>query len=292
MNYTYSIIIPHKNIPNLLQRCLDSIPQREDTQVIIVDDNSDPEIVDFKNFPGINRQNTKVIFSKEGKGAGYARNLALAHVQNTKWISFVDADDFLAESANDLMDKYTRDNSDVIFFKLDSVDSDTLLPSNRKNNRNSKFTNAIETNNLDILRFKMYGPYTKFISYELINKNNIKFDEVIAANDVMFSIMTGYFAEKILTDKDVLYVVTERSDSLVNTPSLENLECRFSVTIRSNCFLNEINQNKYRGIIFPHIYNLFKYKFTFGLKSLFVYLRKTPIKLIFQDIRRTLKQIS
>ena len=43
----YSIIIPHKNIPNLLQRCLDSIPNREDVQIIVVDDNSDPNIVDF-----------------------------------------------------------------------------------------------------------------------------------------------------------------------------------------------------------------------------------------------------
>ena len=50
----YSIIIPHKNIPNLLQRCLDSIPNREDVQIIVVDDNSDPNIVDFDKFPGLN----------------------------------------------------------------------------------------------------------------------------------------------------------------------------------------------------------------------------------------------
>ena len=64
----------HKNIPNLLQRCLDSIPNREDVQIIVVDDNSDPNIVDFDKFPGLNRSNVEVIFTKEGKGAGYARN--------------------------------------------------------------------------------------------------------------------------------------------------------------------------------------------------------------------------
>ena len=32
--YTYTIIIPHKNIPLLLQRCLDSIPLRQDIQVV------------------------------------------------------------------------------------------------------------------------------------------------------------------------------------------------------------------------------------------------------------------
>ena len=37
----YSIIIPHHNTPDLLQRLLHSIPQRDDLEVIIVDDNGD-----------------------------------------------------------------------------------------------------------------------------------------------------------------------------------------------------------------------------------------------------------
>lgn len=45
--YKYSIIIPHYNIPELLQRCLDSIPERDDVQVIVVDDNSDSSKVDL-----------------------------------------------------------------------------------------------------------------------------------------------------------------------------------------------------------------------------------------------------
>lgn len=44
-NPKYSIIIPHYNIPELLERCLKSIPQRDDVQVIIVDDYSDAESV-------------------------------------------------------------------------------------------------------------------------------------------------------------------------------------------------------------------------------------------------------
>jgi len=41
MQTNYSFIIPHKNCPDLLQRCVDSIPERDDVQVIVVDDNSD-----------------------------------------------------------------------------------------------------------------------------------------------------------------------------------------------------------------------------------------------------------
>ena len=35
-----TVIIPHFSIPDLLARCLDSIPQRDDVQVIVVDDHS------------------------------------------------------------------------------------------------------------------------------------------------------------------------------------------------------------------------------------------------------------
>ena len=93
MKYNYSIIIPHKNIPKLLQRCLDSIPQRDDVQVIIVDDNSDPSIVDFEKFPGLKRKNTIVVFDKSSKGAGHARNIGIER-SNSKWLIFADADDF------------------------------------------------------------------------------------------------------------------------------------------------------------------------------------------------------
>ena len=41
MSTVFSIIIPHHNIPGLLRRCLDSVPRRDDTEVLVVDDGSD-----------------------------------------------------------------------------------------------------------------------------------------------------------------------------------------------------------------------------------------------------------
>ena len=85
----FSIIIPHRNIHTLLQRCIDSIPARDDVQIIIVDDNSDPNIVDFDNFPGKNNPQVEIYLTKEGKGAGYARNVGLDHAKG-KWLLFAD----------------------------------------------------------------------------------------------------------------------------------------------------------------------------------------------------------
>ena len=50
MSPLFSIIIPHKEIPDLLMRCLKSIPVSEDIQVIVVDDNSsEADVIFFKN---------------------------------------------------------------------------------------------------------------------------------------------------------------------------------------------------------------------------------------------------
>ena len=71
----FSIIIPHYNIPKLLQRCLDSIPQRPDLEVIVVDDNSSPDIVDFNHFPGSDRSDVKLILDKKGEAVAMPATL-------------------------------------------------------------------------------------------------------------------------------------------------------------------------------------------------------------------------
>ena len=83
----------HKNSVDVLRRCLNSIPQRDDLHVIVIDDNSDPKIVDFDKFPGKERADVTLIFDKESKGAGHARNRGL-ELLDTKWVLFSDCDDF------------------------------------------------------------------------------------------------------------------------------------------------------------------------------------------------------
>ena len=93
MNPTYSIIIPHHNSPSLLQRLLNSIPERNDLEVIVVDDNSDEEKRAYSS-----RSDVKILYidKLQTRGAGKARNEGLAVAQG-KWLLFADADDFYKE---------------------------------------------------------------------------------------------------------------------------------------------------------------------------------------------------
>jgi glycosyltransferase involved in cell wall biosynthesis len=211
----YSIIIPHKNIPKLLQRCMDSIPRREDVQIIIVDDNSDPEKVNFEQFPGLNDPFVKVIFTKEGKGAGYARNVGLTKATG-KWLLFADADDYFNYCINDLLDEYVNYDADIIYFKHNSVDCNTYTTAYRC----ISFNNYIDywlnyqKKAYNLLKYKRSSIWAAFFKFDFIKKKSIFFDEVSIANDVSFAYLSGFYASSIHADPRAIYCTTIRQGSI------------------------------------------------------------------------------
>ncbi|MDR2791812.1 MAG: glycosyltransferase family 2 protein, partial [Tannerellaceae bacterium] len=120
----FSVIIPHKNIPDLLQRCLDSIPRRKDIQIIVVDDDSDEDKVDFSRFPCLDDEHVETYLTKESKGAGYARNIGLTYAKG-EWLLFADADDFFTEGAFDHFFAARTLPHEIIYFKSESCFLDT-----------------------------------------------------------------------------------------------------------------------------------------------------------------------
>lgn len=250
----YSIIIPHKNIPHLLTRCIETIPERDDVQIIIVDDNSDPKIVDFSSFPGLNKPNTEVYFTKEGKGAGYARNIGLTKTKG-KWIVFADADDFFNKSFNSILDKYADVSADLVYFTSNSVDSDTLEPVKSRGSSYNELLKSASSKNIisDYIRYNINSPYAKFFSQSIVFKNNIKFDETFAANDVMFSTKNGHYSNNILIDLTEIYCATKRSDSLDSCYSYNHAKSRFDVSLNHYNFLKGIGKTKLSRGIWPYI---------------------------------------
>ena len=285
----YTIIIPHKNTPDLLQRCINSIPIRDDLQIIIIDDNSDPTIVDFNNFPGNNRQNTKIIFNKDGLGAGNARNKGLEAITNTKWVIFSDADDFFTPYLSDALDKYENDEADMIYFKLESVNSDSLEPVNRSIRINKRTDLAIAQKNYDLIRYKAIEPYCKFIKFK--NIEDIRFETVMYSNDVMFGLMIGYKSRKIKIDPNSLYIVTERQNSLVKIVKEESIRCRYDVAIRGNNFLKKIRKEKYHTNLFAYCYKFNKINMFIAIKYFFKSLYYTQPKYWYNDILLCIREL-
>lgn len=213
MNFT--IIIPHKNIPRLLERLIHSIPLRDDLEVIVVDDNSSEDIVDFCHFPCAGRVNYRIILNKESRGAGYARNCALPYAQG-KWILFADSDDFFHPDFNDFLNEYADNDADIVYFNANSVDTDTYEPSCRADHLHD----FIKDYHIDkekgelIIRYLFTEPWCKMVKREVIERNHISFDETCIRNDVRYSYLVGHYANTIVVDDRQLYCVTTRANSV------------------------------------------------------------------------------
>lgn len=232
----YSIIIPHfsSNGTKLLLRSIESIPIREDIEVIVVDNSLTP--INENLF--INRKQTYVYFSNNIRGAGGARNEGIKHARG-KWLLFMDADDYFLKNAFVHIDKYIDSDNDIVFFKPTSAFSDTGEIAQRHLKYSELVEMSIDGRNLTPLRLDFSVPWAKMIKSSLVKDNFIYFEEVPASNDVIFSLITGLKAEKIAADNHTIYCVTVNRGSITNTLSLQNIESIFGVCIRKNAILRQ-----------------------------------------------------
>ena len=237
MDKTYSFVIPHHNTPDLLQRLIDTIPQREDIEIIVVDDNSDED-----KKASVKRPDVKTIFidKEHTKGAGRARNVGM-EAATGKWLLFADADDFYKPGFIDVLDEYKDDDIEILYFNMDSVDSVTFEPRNRARVVQKivgDYDGSWEKG--EEVKYLSFGPWRKMLSNSFINKYGFRYEEISRGNDGFFNLQTAYFVKRFKVDKRMLYTNTYRVGSIVH-----------SKTTRQK-FIDDINRNL-------HIYTFLKY---------------------------------
>lgn len=229
----FSFIIPHRNTPDLLKRCMESIPQRSDVEVIIVDDNSDPDIVDFEQFPGQDFENLICIFDKDGRGAGHARNLGLAKAKGV-WLVFADADDYFTDNLTTIMDKYQDSDADMVFFNAISVDENGETTPLALNRYVSNYSHR-RPYSLDVLKYSVWSPWSRMVKRHIAVEKDIKFEEVPVGNDTMFVLNTTKFCKRFEVEESIVYMYYQPSQgsqtyAKYNTSTiLSRLEQKFKI---------------------------------------------------------------
>ena len=256
----FSIIIPHKNSVDLLKRCLNSIPLREDIEIIVVDDDSNLSDEDYAKLNSFRNTCVKIIINHESKGAGHARNIGLSEATG-KWLIFSDADDFFAEDAFEIFNSHVDDKSEIIYFLSDHVYSDTMqLFDNNCMGLNDKvkaYDGTISTE--DKLKYGICVPWGRMFSGSLIKENHISFDEVRYGNDTMFAMRTAYKAQKVAVDLRTVYYFTVNRGSLTHRINKESIACRMEVDLRKNKMMREIGKPHCQVSVTPHIYQASKF---------------------------------
>jgi len=267
MDKTYSFVIPHHNTPDLLQRLIDTIPQREDIEIIVVDDNSDED-----KKATVKRPDVKTIFidKEHTKGAGRARNVGM-DAATGKWLLFADADDFYKSNFLDVLDEYKDDDIEMLFFNIDSVDSDTLLPSKRNRARAHQILiNNYDgsTDSINYLLFFLYGPWRRMILRDYIIRHGFQFEEICVTNDSFFSLQVSYFAKRWKVDKRIVYCLTYKEGSLTYSRTTKQKYVTILNVFRRRAKLfnymghPEWNWKSYRGYFsqspFTYLYRLYR----------------------------------
>lgn len=224
-NYNYSIIIPHKNSPELLKRCIESIPKRPDVQIIVVDDNSDKSIVDFTQIDFC--REIEVVLTKDGRGAGFARNQGLKHALGC-WVLFLDCDDIYTEKIVILLDKYKDSRANVVYFNYNRIKDEVIIYNT------CQYLNKLTDENVFQMKYGVTMPWNKMVKRSFIESNNISFEECPVGNDILYSYQVGFHSRnEYEVENNAIYNYYETAGSITR---------------------NKINDESYYLTICKHIY--------------------------------------
>ncbi len=267
----YTILIPFRGETGLLNRLLSTIPDREDMEIVIIDNNPRENALSPGYFSG--RKNVFVFYSDPVRGAGHARNVGLRQARG-KWVIFADADDFFHLNAFPVFDSYKDADADLIYFCADSCYSESGKPANRGKYISQLVERYLSGRiSLDSFKFKYITAPNKMIRTRLLCENRIEYEEIVSGDDILFSIRTAYFAQKIRVDRSIVYCITvsDKGDSItqIGAKDLRYLESDYTAMIRANLFLKSVGKSVYQNPIFRFLWRSRR----FGLKETFRFIR-------------------
>lgn len=163
-----SILIPLYNQETLIRKCLDSIPNRNDIEIIVVDDYSSDNSFNVvkDNYKGV-----RLYKNDRNIGVGLTRN-RLLELSNGEYVFFLDSDDYL----------YTSDFN----YLIDNVlDKQIILMGKHKRNDGHIFNSGVHRGDfirkdfIGTTRFKdMRQQEDSVFRDELKRKNGYRLDKV------------------------------------------------------------------------------------------------------------------
>jgi poly(ribitol-phosphate) beta-N-acetylglucosaminyltransferase len=231
----YSIVIPTYNSQDTIEKALLNIVAQNscdyEKEVVIVDDCSSDLTMNVLKGLKAKHHNIKVFNTTSTLGPGAARNIGLKE-STGDWVLFLDSDDAYTDDAIESIHRLlNRGNSvtDILCFnwcygqqsssKIHGWigrDDLSLLGSGIKQN----ILNAYLLNHID--GSAIYSVFRR----EFLLSHKLRFREGYH-EDVDFMFTCFYFADKITTSSDVLYIKNNRAGSIVNTISTNHLEGYF-----------------------------------------------------------------
>lgn len=200
-----SVIVPVYNAEKYLLRSMDSIMAQsfKDIEIICIDDASTDNSVSVLQELQQCDNRIKIIQHDVNKGAAVSRNDGLKLARG-EYVIFLDSDDYFYENMlKEAYEKAVMHDADVVIFSSEQVrvieDGDF---------KDFPVTNSVQyeyqvIDNVDkkinFICKARHVPWDKLVKRKFLNDNRIKFQNLPANEDVLYSYATVLLAEKIVT---------------------------------------------------------------------------------------------
>lgn len=204
-----SYIIPCYNIGKYLPMCLDSLTKQKikegaEVEFVFVNDGSTDETSSvLKNYIG--KENRAKVIEQDNKGVSAARNAGLKCARG-KYVLFLDGDDFLTDTASQIIYEESRNNEPDIIIPCAFI----VHESNLSEKSNWSTFSDLEKGTYKVSGFvnliKQLPISIKVYKRELLVNNNILFDVDLKVGEVytFFIHSLAYSNYVSLTDRQVV----------------------------------------------------------------------------------------
>lgn len=251
MDAFLSIIIPvYKTPEKYLRRCLDSMQaqSRYDFKVFVVDDGS-PDNCGQICDEYASKDNRIVVIHQENAGVSVARNKGI-DVADTKWITFIDPDDWVENDYADVIYDAVNTNEEIDIFLFDYIQEFAQKSITKQLLSTSQTLDETWVSNLKIAPFNYFVVNGKPFEYEtnviwnkvyrtdLINRHDLRFeDKARKGQDVIFNAECLQLTGRFYYIHKSLYHYRYLSESITN---------RFNPKVQ---YYNEVAFENYERII-------------------------------------------
>ncbi|EAC0482377.1 TPA: glycosyltransferase [Escherichia coli] len=208
----YSFIIPCYNVSKYILTAIESIPVREDIEIIIIDDGSTDGL---SNVISSYKGNKIIYFHKENGGVSSARNKGI-DLATGKYLLFFDGDDYYSEDLINYLDKgFDNAQAKMITFGYNHL-------ANNRLKYYSPGTTGIKSTRVLIGQILLRQSFQCMCSFavesDLVKNNNLRFNEVTYYyEDIEFQLKVMSLMNFVFVIDKPLFFYISRKKSATNS---------------------------------------------------------------------------
>lgn len=256
-----SFIIPVYNVERYLVKCVESIlEQRIDgVEIILIDDGSTDNSGIICDELARKNKNIAVVHQKNS-GVSATRNIGIDK-SNSKYIMFVDSDDYLEGNSLSEICKYLENNNyEMIFFGYNKVDEEGNIISINESVFKKKIYDKLNfvKDIIDANEILPTTPWQYLIKASVIKNNKIKYDEQLNySEDFDFNVKCLESVKSIKSVDKIIYNYRLRENSATTFLTYKNILDNINVKRK---YYRKYNNSRLADMYTGIVCNLFMLK--------------------------------